>query len=113
MRTQSLTHSCQSLQAPRIWERANSRWEVCLSISDGSFAQVSFVNSIATTKGGQHVSVIADAIAAAVSEYANKKNKGVDVKPAHVKNYMSLFVNCLIENPAFDSQVRERERERR
>lgn len=37
---------------------------------------------------------------------ASKKAKGVELKPAHVKNFMHLFVNCLVENPAFDSQVR-------
>merc|ERR1719450_345223 len=32
---------------------------------------------------------------------------GIDIKPAHVKNHMWIFVNCLIENPAFDSQTKE------
>jgi DNA topoisomerase-2 len=58
-------------------------------------------------QGGQHVAYIADQIAEAVAAAANKKNKGVDVKAAHVKNYMCLFVNCLVENPAFDSQTKE------
>lgn len=53
------------------------------------------------------MSFIADQIAEAVAEAANKKNKGVDVKPAHVRNYMMLFVNCLVENPSFDSQTKE------
>ena len=35
-----------------------------------------------------------------------KKNKKSTVKPFMVKNHVSIFVNCLIENPAFDSQVR-------
>jgi DNA topoisomerase-2 len=29
------------------------------------------------------------------------------VKPAQIKNYINVFVNCLIENPAFDSQTKE------
>ena len=29
------------------------------------------------------------------------------LKPAHVKSHMKVFVNCLIENPAFDSQTKE------
>jgi DNA topoisomerase II len=29
------------------------------------------------------------------------------VKPAQVKNHMWVFVNSLIENPAFDSQTKE------
>jgi len=93
--------------AARIWERIGPRWEICVTLSDGVFGQVSFVNGIATTKGGQHVNYITDQICNAVAEVINKKNKGVEVKPAHVKNYLFIFVNCLIENPAFDSQTKE------
>ena len=63
-------------QAPRVWERLGPRWEVCLTLSDGSFSQVSFVNAIATTHGGQHVAVVADQIAEAVVVAATKKAGG-------------------------------------
>ena len=33
-----------------VHEIVNDRWEVCLTISEKGFQQVSFVNSIATTK---------------------------------------------------------------
>lgn len=33
-----------------IHESVNDRWEVCLTMSEKGFQQVSFVNSIATTK---------------------------------------------------------------
>lgn len=33
------------------------------------------------------------------------KGKKTNVKPFMVKNYLSVFINCMIENPAFDSQV--------
>lgn len=33
-----------------IHETVNDRWEVCLTMSEKGFQQVSFVNSIATTK---------------------------------------------------------------
>lgn len=33
-----------------VYEQVNNRWEVAVSISDKGFQQVSFVNSIATTK---------------------------------------------------------------
>ena len=35
----------------------------------------------------------------------SKEHKKANVKPFMVKNYLSIFVNCMIENPAFDSQV--------
>lgn len=33
-----------------LHETVNERWEVCLTMSEKGFQQVSFVNSIATTK---------------------------------------------------------------
>ena len=33
------------------------------------------------------------------------KGKKANVKPFMVKNYLSVFITCMIENPAFDSQV--------
>lgn len=68
---------------------------------------MSFVNSIATTKGGTHVSYIADQIVSALMSTIKKKNKGAAVKPQQIRNHMWLFINCLIENPSFDSQTKE------
>uniref|UniRef100_A0A671W209 DNA topoisomerase 2 n=1 Tax=Sparus aurata TaxID=8175 RepID=A0A671W209_SPAAU len=91
-----------------VHEIVNERWEVCLTMSEKGFQQVSFVNSIATTKGGRHVDYVADQVVAKLIEVVKKKNKaGVAVKPFQVKNHMWLFVNCLIENPTFDSQTKE------
>uniref|UniRef100_A0A4W4H3W9 DNA topoisomerase 2 n=1 Tax=Electrophorus electricus TaxID=8005 RepID=A0A4W4H3W9_ELEEL len=91
-----------------VHEVVNPRWEVCLTMSEKGFQQVSFVNSIATTKGGRHTDYVADQIVSKLIEVVKKKNKaGVVVKPFQVKNHMWLFVNCLIENPSFDSQTKE------
>uniref|UniRef100_A0A8B9MYB3 DNA topoisomerase 2 n=1 Tax=Accipiter nisus TaxID=211598 RepID=A0A8B9MYB3_9AVES len=91
-----------------IHEEVNSRWEVCLTLSEKGFQQVSFVNSIATTKGGRHVDYIADQLVTKIIDVVKKKNKnGVGVKPFQVKNHMWIFVNALIENPTFDSQTKE------
>jgi DNA topoisomerase-2 len=40
----------------------SDRWEVVVSLSDGEFRQVSFVNSICTSKGGTHVNHIVDQV---------------------------------------------------
>ena len=40
-------------------------------------------------------------------EILNKKSKSVQVKPQQVKNHLSIFINCLVENPTFDSQTKE------
>ena len=47
-------------ELPKIVEQKSDRWEVICSLSDGQFQQVSFVNSICTSKGGTHVQYIAD-----------------------------------------------------
>ncbi|KAF6097835.1 DNA topoisomerase II alpha [Phyllostomus discolor] len=91
-----------------IHEQVNHRWEVCLTMSEKGFQQISFVNSIATSKGGRHVDYIADQIVAKLVDVVKKKNKGgVAVKAHQVKNHMWIFVNALIENPTFDSQTKE------
>ncbi|KAG2091518.1 DNA topoisomerase [Suillus discolor] len=90
-----------------IYEQIGPRWEVAFAVSDGTFQQVSFANSIATTKGGTHVNHMADQIAKNLIAAIGKKNKGATVKPAQVKNHMWIFVNALIENPTFDSQTKE------
>ena len=45
-------HNLDSDKEPHkvIFEQANERWEVALTVSERGFQQVSFVNSIATTK---------------------------------------------------------------
>nr|XP_019946171.1 PREDICTED: DNA topoisomerase 2-beta isoform X1 [Paralichthys olivaceus] len=89
-------------------ETVNDRWEVCLTMSEKGFQQISFVNSIATTKGGRHIDYVVDQIVAKLIEVVKKKNKaGVTVKPFQVKNHVWVFVNALIENPSFDSQTKE------
>lgn len=37
----------------------------------------------------------------------NKKNKNANLKAHMVKNHLWIFVNALIDNPAFDSQTKE------
>ncbi|XP_077362448.1 DNA topoisomerase 2-beta isoform X2 [Festucalex cinctus] len=91
-----------------VHETVNERWEVCLTMSEKGFQQISFVNSIATTKGGRHVDYVVDQIVSKLIEVVKKKNKaGVSVKPFQVKNHIWVFVNALIENPSFDSQTKE------
>jgi DNA topoisomerase II len=88
-------------------EKAKKRWAVGFTVSDGSFQQVSFVNSIATTTGGTHVNYIADQICQALLLDLNKKKKGHSLKTNHIRNHIFIFVDCLIDNPAFTSQTKE------
>ncbi|KAK8118951.1 DNA topoisomerase II [Apiospora kogelbergensis] len=87
--------------------KGHPRWEVAFAVSDGSFQQVSFVNSIATTSGGTHVNYIADKICDSLLKNLNKKKKGHALKSNHIRNHIFVFVNCLVTNPAFTSQTKE------
>lgn len=97
----------QSDTSQVIHERLNDRWEVAITASDGQMGQVSFVNSIWTIKGGTHVNNVADQVVTRIAEHISKKEKGLKVKPFQIKSHLSLFVNCLVENPSFDSQTKE------
>eukprot|EP00933_Yihiella_yeosuensis_P023929 TRINITY_DN18576_c0_g1_i1.p1 TRINITY_DN18576_c0_g1~~TRINITY_DN18576_c0_g1_i1.p1 ORF type:complete len:1287 (-),score=338.14 TRINITY_DN18576_c0_g1_i1:113-3973(-) len=89
--------------------RVNKRWELLVARSDGDgFQQCSFVNSISTPKGGTHVQYVSDQLIDAIISRASKAaGKGTEIKRVHVKNHLWIFINCLIENPAFSSQTKE------
>ncbi|KAI4291354.1 DNA topoisomerase II, partial [Pancytospora philotis] len=90
-----------------VHQKINDRWELALTVSDEQFSQVSFVNSIATSKGGTHVAHVLDQLVEPIIEALKKREKGLDIKPMHVRSSIFLFVNALIENPSFDSQTKE------
>ncbi|SCU86575.1 LAME_0D06766g1_1 [Lachancea meyersii CBS 8951] len=90
-----------------LYERLNDRWEIAFAVSDVSFQQISFVNSIATTSGGTHVNYVSDQIVKKITEVLKKKKKGKTIKGFQIKNHMFIFINCQIENPAFTSQTKE------
>ena len=93
-----------------ITESSDPRWEIGFAVSDGTFQQVSFVNSIATTSGGTHVNYIADQISNKLMDVVKKRSKkegGAALKSTQVRNHIFIFVNSLIVNPAFTSQTKE------
>ena len=95
------------MDPPIVYESPHERWEVGMSLSESQFQQVSFVNAISTTKGGKHVDYVTDKIIKVIMEKIAKKDKNLNIKPQHIKQHLWIFVNCLIENPAFSSQTKE------
>ena len=90
-----------------LYERCSPRWELCVGLSDGHFTHMSWVNSIATSRGGSHVAHICDQLVKGLTEYIERKYKKVKLKAAHVKAHLALHLNCLIDNPSFDTQTKE------
>ena len=92
---------------PRVLDTiSNERWQIGSSYSDDGFQQVSFVNGISTIRGGKHVDYITNQITKKLCDLISKRKKIV-VKPQHIKDYLFVFVNCIIVNPTFDSQSKE------
>jgi DNA topoisomerase-2 len=91
----------------RVHEEANERWEyvVCMAPKE-EFTQVSFVNGIFTGKGGKHVDYLLNQFVRKMTTFIKLKKK-IDVKPNTIKEQIFLFVRCVIENPAFDSQTKD------
>ncbi len=86
-----------------------SRWKIGAIFDNNAGAtSVSFVNSICTYNGGTHVKYIADQLADKLIEIINKKNKDLKVKSDIVKMNMTLFIVCSIEDPTFNSQVKDK-----
>ena len=90
-----------------VCENNNDRWKVAVSTTDSGFQQISFANSCETYDGGVHVDYILNQIIVKLREFFLKKHK-VDVKPSELKNHIFLFINCIVVNPSFSSQTKEK-----
>lgn len=66
------------------------------------------MNKLFCKQGGRHTDHVTDLIVKQLTETLKRKNKaGVAIKPFQIKNHLWIFVNCLINNPTFDSQTKE------
>ncbi len=93
--------------APRLYQEVNDRWAICVAINPlQQFDQVSFVNGITTYQGGKHVDYITNQVTKKLAEYIQKKKK-VAVKTSYIKENLFVFIRCLINDPSFNSQVKE------
>ena len=90
---------------PLVYE-ADERWEVGIGCAkDGAQQQISFVNAICTSKGGRHVKYIENQVTDHLLKVLKRKKHSV--KKAQIAAQMCIMVNCLIENPSFDSQTKD------
>jgi DNA topoisomerase-2 len=95
----------------RVYDEGDERWEVVVAINpEPKFEQISFVNGICTLKGGKHVDNIVNNITKKIQTYVSTKGhnrKKQELKQNHIKDNLFVFVRCTIENPSFDSQIKE------
>jgi len=91
-----------------VYEEIHERWKIGVTVSKtDKFEQISFVNGIATFKGGKHVDYICKMLLTGIKNYIMKKHKK-SIQENYIKNYLRIFIDSVIENPSFDSQTKER-----
>jgi DNA topoisomerase-2 len=95
------------------YEKAGERWEIAATLTRNLHGEVvpderhiSFVNGIATRRGGKHVDYVIKSVLADFCELAKKKAK-LDVAPGMLKDSVVFFINSTIVNPSFDTQTKE------
>lgn len=97
-------------QARMLFQKLNARWEIGVGCSkSGSFESMSFVNGMDTLRGGTHVNAVVQQVTKKIADKVGKENPELaeTVTQALVRRHLSIFVNSLIENPTFDSQMKE------
>ena len=91
-----------------VYEKFNNRWEILLHyVLQTDISSKLVLNGIFTYKGGKHVEYITNQITKKVADFIAKKNKKKQIKHSYIKDNLWVFVNCVIENPSFDSQTKE------
>jgi len=84
------------------------RWKLgIMYIPDNCFEQISFVNGICTYHGGNHVDYIINQIIKKLEIIILKKYKEAKIKPTTIKENLVIFLDTIIDNPAFTSQTKE------
>jgi DNA topoisomerase-2 len=81
----------------------SDRWVVHVAPSRDGFRQVSYVNGVCTTKGGTHVDHVVGLITSGIIEDLGNK---INLRPAQVKETLSVVIKATLVNPTFTSQVK-------
>jgi len=92
------------------YTKIGSRWNVGIGLSDrSSFVSISFVNGMVTPRGGTHVNVIINQVIKRIQERAIKVDSSLSdvLTPGLIRRNIFLACNAYIENPTFDSQMKE------
>jgi DNA topoisomerase II len=110
----SFADYCQMYRQPNsppvCFVKLNPRWTVGVGLSEsGSFESVSFVNGMATSRGGTHVNALVQQIAKYLQEKLDKQDAELSdlITPSLVKRCLYICCDTQIENPTFDSQMKE------
>jgi DNA topoisomerase II len=116
----SVAASSESGGSKRIkriaFDSAGARWEIGAILTRDLHGDappderhISFVNGIATRRGGKHVEYVSKLVLTAFCDAVKKraKVKLADLTPTLMKDSVVWFINSTIVNPNFDTQTKE------
>jgi len=91
-----------------VVKHARHSWEVIVAVGeDAGFRQMSFVNSIVTTRGGTHIDWIVSQLVEPFKEQVKKITKSTRWNRQLFDRYLSVFMRGNVPNPQFNSQAKE------
>ena len=93
-----------------VYQDFNERWSVGVVYDPSNeFRHMTFVNKISTYDGGTHLNYIIGQIIDKVTNsiVSQAKYKTLKIKPAQVKDNLTVFINTNVENPTFASQTKD------
>lgn len=90
-----------------IYSSVNERWKVAVSFTPDDGKVLSFVNSTFTSAGGTHVTHVVDPLVKKLLVLLRKKFKTPKMKPALVKDSLTIVISAHIVNPTFSTQTKD------
>jgi DNA topoisomerase-2 len=91
-----------------VYQEINPRWKVGVIFDpDAGFTHSSTVNGIWTFKGGSHLNYVVEQIIKKLLVYIKEKHKDVNVKASQIRDNLTVFIDCVVEDPTFSSQTKE------
>jgi DNA topoisomerase-2 len=91
-----------------IYNEFNERWQIGVIFDNTiGYRHMSFVNKISTFQGGTHLNYITNQIVDKVTSVILDKHKTLKIKPSQIRDNLTVFINCTVEDPSFSSQTKE------
>lgn len=92
----------------KIIYEETERWQIgIVYCPDEGYEHITYVNGICTYNGGNHVDYIMKNINKKIAEQIQKKFKDIKIRPQQVNDNLKIFINAVIENPSFTSQIKD------